>query len=312
MRNVVIIGSGPAGLTAAIYLARADLKPAVVEGLVAGGTGPGGQLMVTTDVENYPGFPEGISGPDLMARMRQQAERFGTEFVSGDVTKVEATGRTYTLTIDESETIETKAVIVASGATARYLGLPNEERLIGRGVSGCATCDGAFYRDLDVVVVGGGDTAMEDATFLARLCKSVKIIHRRDELRASKYMGKRALEHERIEILWNSIVVDVLGDEMVKGVRLKNVVTGEETDHACDGMFLAIGHTPNSPWVADLVELDEQGYVKTEGVSSRTSRPGIFAAGDIMDSTYQQAVTAAGAGCKAALDVEKYLEAWEE
>lgn len=312
MRNVVIIGSGPAGLTAAIYLARAELEPLVIEGLVAGGTPPGGQLMITTEVENFPGFPEGITGPDLMDRMRQQAERFKTEFMSGDVSSVEQSGKTFKVTVDESEVVETKTILLATGATARYLGLENEQRLIGRGVSGCATCDGAFFRDQDVVVVGGGDTAMEDASFLARLCKSVSIVHRREELRASKYMAERVMANEKIEILWNSVVVDVLGDETVTGVKLKNVKTGEETDRPCDGFFVAIGHTPNNAPVKGLVEIDEQGYVKTKGVSSQTTIPGIFAAGDIMDPRYRQAITAAGCGCRAALDTERYLETLEE
>jgi thioredoxin reductase (NADPH) len=311
MHEVVIIGSGPAGLTAAIYLARANLAPVVIEGFAAGGP-PGGQLTTTTDVENYPGFPEGVTGPDLMDQMRRQAERFGTTFVSGDVLSVSRVGTSFSIAVEDGDAIGAKAVILATGATARYLGLPNEERLKGRGVSGCATCDGAFFRDQVVVVVGGGDTAMEDASYLTRMCKRVHVIHRRDKLRASKYMAERALANEKIVFEWNSIMVDVLGAETVTGVRLRDVRTGEDRDLACDGVFLAIGHTPNSGTVAHLVELDEKGYVKTDGFTTRTATPGLFAAGDIMDSVYRQAVTAAGAGCKAALDVERYLEGWKE
>jgi thioredoxin reductase (NADPH) len=312
MRDVVIIGSGPAGLTAAIYLARANLKPVIIEGMMAGGTPPGGQLMTTGEVENFPGFPEGITGPDLMDRMRQQADRFDTEFFSGDVSMVEPLDKGFKLTVDEAETIETKALVVCTGATARYLGLQNEQRLIGRGVSGCATCDGAFFKDQDVIVVGGGDTAMEDALYLARICKSVKIVHRRDALRASHYMGERAKAHEKIDFFWDSVVVDVVGDQTVTGIKLRNVKTDEEQEAPCTGVFIAIGHTPNSEVVKNFVETDESGYILTEGASTRTSFTGIFAAGDIMDSTYRQAVSAAGAGCKAALDVERYLESWEE
>jgi thioredoxin reductase (NADPH) len=312
MRNVVIIGSGPAGLTAAIYLARAGVQPAIVEGMMAGGTPPGGQLMNTTEVENYPGFPEGITGPELMDQMRKQAERFETELISGDVTAVEHSGKTFKLTIDEEEVIETKALIVATGATAQYLGLENEQRLVGRGVSGCAVCDGAFFRDQDVVVVGGGDTAMEDSLYLTRMCKSVTVIHRRDELRASKIMAKRVMENKKITVLWDSVVTDVLGDQTVTGVRVKNVKSGEEMDRPCDGFFVAIGHKPNSDVVKHLVETDKVGYIITEPDCSKTSIPGLFAAGDIKDKVYRQAITAAGSGCVAALDAERYLEAWEE
>ncbi len=308
MHNVIIVGSGPAGLTAAIYLARAGLEPVIIEGLVAGGTPPGGQLMTTTDVENFPGFPEGITGPELMDRMRRQAERFGTKFESGDVTSVEGTDAGFQLVVDETTKLETRAIVVATGATARYLGLPNEQRLIGRGVSGCATCDGAFYQGLDVVVVGGGDTAMEDASFLSRLCKRVMVIHRRDELRASKYMAERAMNNEKIGFFWDTVVVDVLGDETVTGVKLRNVKTNEETDHACDGFFVAIGHKPNTDWLKGMVDLDDTGYIVAKGGTSKTSLPGLFAAGDVMDPHYRQAVTAAGCGCRAALDVERYLD----
>lgn len=311
MDNAVIIGSGPAGLTAAIYLARAGLEPVIIEGMMAGGTPPGGQLMNTTDVENYPGFPEGITGPDLMDRMRQQAERFGTRFMAGDVTAVEHEGRTFTVVIDDSDKVQTRTLIVATGATARYLGLENEQRLIGRGVSGCAVCDGSFFRDQDVVVIGGGDTAMEDSLYLTRMCKSVTVIHRRDELRASQIMGDRAKAHEKIKFIWDTVLVDVLGEQTITGVKLRNVKTGEETEHPCDGLFIAIGHKPNADVVTHLVDIDEQGYILTEGNSSRTKVPGLFAAGDIKDRVYRQAVTAAGSGCIAALDTERYLESLE-
>jgi thioredoxin reductase (NADPH) len=312
MHQVVIVGSGPAGLTAAIYLARADLKPLVVEGMMAGGTPPGGQLMTTSEVENFPGFPEGITGPELMDRMRQQAERFGTEFASGDVTALEVLDHGFQLTLDETTQVLTKTVVVASGATARYLGLENEQRLIGRGVSGCATCDGAFFRDQDVVVIGGGDTAMEDAFFLTRFCRSVAVVHRRDKLRASKYMAERAAKNEKIKFHWNSVVTDVLGEETVTGVTLRNVVTGEEIQYPCEGMFVAIGHSPNTGWLKGIVELDQTGYIVTCHPSAQTNVPGIFAAGDVMDPHYRQAITAAGCGCRAALDVERYLESLEE
>ena len=306
MHNVIIVGSGPAGLTAAIYLARAGLEPVIVEGLVAGGTPPGGQLMTTTEVENYPGFPEGITGPELMDRMRSQAERFGTKFESGDVTSLERIENGFRITVDEMTGLETRAVVVATGATARYLGLPNEQRLIGRGVSGCATCDGAFFRDQDVVVVGGGDTAMEDASFLSRVCRTVTVIHRRDELRASKYMAEKAKKNEKIFFIWDTVVLDVLGEESVTGVTLQNVKTKEEVKHDCDGFFVAIGHRPNTDWLRGVIDLDETGYILTQGTSSKTSQPGIFGAGDVADPVYRQAVTAAGCGCRAALDVERY------
>jgi thioredoxin reductase (NADPH) len=312
MRNVVIIGSGPAGLTAAIYLARASLQPIVVEGLVAGGTPPGGQLMTTGDVENFPGFPDGIQGADLMDRMRRQAERFGTELVSGDVTRVEPRDGGFAVVVDDDRSFECRAVVIATGATAQYLGLPSEQRLIGRGVSGCATCDGAFFRNQDVVVVGGGDTALEDASFLSRLCSSVTVVHRRGQLRASKLMAQRAMANEKIRFVWDTVVIDVLGRDVVTGVRLKNVRTGEESDLACDGLFVAIGHRPNAGWLSGLVELDDQGYIKTSGATSKTDRIGVFAAGDVMDPRYRQAVTAAGSGCRAALDVERYLESLVE
>ncbi len=312
MHQVVIVGSGPAGLTAAIYLARAAQKPSLVEGLVAGGTPPGGQLMNTTEVENYPGFPEGITGPELMERMRRQAERFGTEFVSGDVTGIEKLDRGFRIVVDETTTLEAKCVVIATGATAKYLGLENEQRLIGRGVSGCATCDGAFFRDQDVVVVGGGDTAMEDATYLTNMCRSVSIIHRRDALRASTIMGERAKRNPKITFIWDTVVVDVLGDQSVTAVRLKNVKTGEERDLPCDGLFVAIGHKPNTDWLKGLVDLDETGYIKVIEGSSRTNVEGLFASGDAMDKVYRQAVTAAGCGCRAALDAERYLSTLED
>jgi thioredoxin reductase (NADPH) len=308
MHQVVIVGSGPAGLTAAIYLSRAGKKPVLVKGLVAGGTPPGGQLMNTTEVENFPGFPEGITGPELMERMFQQAERFKTEFVEGDITGIERIEGGFKLIVDEVTPLETKCVVVATGATARYMGLPNEDRLKGRGVSGCAVCDGAFFRDQDVVVVGGGDTAMEDSLYLTNMCKSVTIVHRRDEFRASKVMAARALKHPKIKVVWDSVVVDVLGKNGVTGVKIKNVKTGEENDYPCTGLFVAIGHTPNAKWLEGVIDRDDVGYVKITGSTSRTNVEGIFAAGDVMDKVYRQAITAAGCGCRAALDAERYLE----
>jgi len=309
VHNVIVIGSGPAGLAAAIYLSRAELAPVVIEGLGAGGTPPGGQLMTTGDVENYPGFPEGISGPELMMRMREQAERFGTAFVMGDVTSADLSSKPFKLEVNEDENLEAHALIIATGATARYLGLENEQKLIGRGVSGCATCDGAFFKEQDVVVVGGGDTAMEDALFLSRICRSVTVIHRRDELRASRYMAEKVKSNAKISFAWNSEVIDVSDVEKgtVTSVRLRNLKTGVESDLPCEGLFLAIGHTPNSACFGDDVDVLPSGYIKTEGNSTRTNLKGVFAAGDIMDPTYRQAITAAGSGCKAALDVERFL-----
>ncbi|MGW5263377.1 thioredoxin-disulfide reductase [Microbispora sp. NPDC004025] len=302
VRNVIIIGSGPAGYTAAVYTARADLKPLVFEGSVTAG----GALMNTTDVENFPGFPDGIMGPDLMDNFRKQAERFGAELVADDVVEVDLRAdpkvvKTYT------DTYYAKAVILATGSSYRELGLDNEKRLSGRGVSWCATCDGFFFRDQDIVVVGGGDTAMEEAIFLTRFAKSVTVIHRRDSLRASKIMQDRAFANEKIRFVWDSEVADVLGEERVSGVRVRNVKTGEETDLPVGGVFIAIGHEPRTDVVKGQVDLDEEGYIVVDSPSTRTNIDGVFAAGDVVDHTYRQAITAAGTGCAAALDAERWL-----
>ena len=302
MHNVVIIGSGPAGLTAAIYTARANLAPLLVEGWQSGG-----QLTTTTEVENYPGFAKGIMGPELMKEMRGQAERFGTQFRTGDVTAVDLQSRPFTLTVDGEETVGAKTLIIATGASPITLGLPNEGRLWGRGVSSCATCDGFFFRGKELVVVGGGDSAMEEAIFLTKFATQVSVVHRRDKLRASKIMQDRAMKNEKIAFVWNSIVEDVLGQDVVTGVRLRNVVTGKVWDLSCAGMFLAIGHRPNTALFAGQIEMDAAGYIVTAH-GTTTSVPGVFAAGDVQDAHYRQAITAAGSGCMAAMDAERFLE----
>lgn len=302
MENVIIIGSGPAGLTAAIYTARANLNPIVFEGYQYGG-----QLMTTTEIENFPGFPEGILGPDLMTNMRTQAERFNARLVQKDVEKVDLSRRPFTVTV-EGQPYEAKTVIIATGANARMLGLDAEKRLLGRGVSTCATCDGFFFRDKEIMLVGGGDSALEEAIFLTRFATKVTIIHRRDQLRASKIMQERAFHNPKIAFLWNSVVDDILGQESVEAVRVKNVQTGDLTDHACAGIFMAIGHIPNTSLITGQVALDAQGYIVTQPNSTRTSVAGVFAAGDVQDTRYRQAITAAGSGCMAALEVERYLE----
>jgi thioredoxin reductase (NADPH) len=306
--EVVILGSGPAGLTAAIYCARANLRPLVVEGLRAGG-----QLMSTTDVENYPGFPEGVQGPELMERFRAQAARFGTTFVPGDAIRVDFASRPLRVWTEERE-LAARAVIVACGATPRELGIPGEKEYAGKGVSYCATCDGFFFRDQPIVVSGGGDTAMEEALFLTRYGSRVTVVHRRDQLRASKIMAERALHHEKIEFVWDSVVEEVLGDgNRVRALRLRNVKSGERRERPCGGFFVAIGHVPNTRIFGDLLETDAQGYLRERGdASSRTRIPGVFIAGDVHDHIYRQAVTAAGAGCKAAIDCERWLEAQSE
>jgi len=302
VRNVIIIGSGPAGYTAAIYSARADLRPLVFEGSVTAG----GALMNTTEVENFPGFPDGIMGPDLMDNLRKQAERFGAELVADDVVSVDLTA-TPKVVRTATDTFYAKAVIVATGSGYRELGLANEKRLSGHGVSWCATCDGFFFRDQDIVVVGGGDTAMEEALFLTRFGRSVTVVHRRDELRASKIMQDRAFANEKIKFIWNSEVVDIHGEDRVTGIRLRDTKTGEERDLEVGGLFIAIGHDPRSSLFKGQLELDEQGYIKVEAPTTRTNIPGVFAAGDVVDHIYRQAITAAGSGCAAALDAERWL-----
>jgi len=304
-REVIIIGSGPAGFTAAIYTARANLRPLVFEG-----TQPGGQLMITTEVENFPGFRDGIMGPGLMEEMRAQAERFGAEIETADVTKVELTGDKKIVWEDE-DAYEARAVIIATGATANLLGLKNESRLMGRGVSACATCDGFFFTDKGICVVGGGDSAMEEANFLTRYASKVYIIHRRDQFRASKIMIQKAADNPKIQFIMNTLVEDVLGDEKVTGIKIKNKLSGEVSELKVEGMFVAIGHTPNTTLFAGQLHLDEKGYIVTCNDKSRitaTSVPGVFACGDVQDSHYRQAVTAAGSGCAAALDAERYLD----
>ena len=303
VRDVIIVGSGPAGYTAAVYAARADLKPLVFEGSVTAG----GALMNTTDVENYPGFPEGIQGPDLMDAMRAQAERFGAEIVTEDITAMDLTGPVKTVTDGYGNTFSARAVILAMGSKYRNLGLPDEDRLSGHGVSWCATCDGFFFRDKDIAVVGGGDSAMEEATFLSRFARSVTIVHRRDALRASKIMAARAEKDPKISFAWNSEVTGIHGDSSLTGVTLTDTVTGEQRQLPIAGLFIAVGHDPRSELVRGQVHLDGEGYVETDGKSTQTNLPGVFAAGDLVDHTYRQAVTAAGTGCSAALDAERYL-----
>jgi thioredoxin reductase (NADPH) len=300
--KVIIVGSGPAGLTAAIYAARADLDPLMFEGSQAGG-----QLMLTTDVENFPGFPDGILGPDLMGQMRKQAERFETRIETVDVSRVDFSSRPLKVWVGADEH-QTEAVIVSTGASARWLGIPGEDRLRGRGVSACATCDGFFFRDRDIVVVGGGDSAMEEALFLTKFASKVTIIHRRDEFRASAIMAKRVMEHPKVEVVWDSVVEEMLGDDELTGIKIRNVHTGLMTEMNTQGVFVAIGHSPNTEIFRGQLEMNEVGYLTLRGDgSTATSVDGVFAAGDVADSTYRQAITAAGTGCQAAIDVERWL-----
>jgi thioredoxin reductase (NADPH) len=309
VRNVVVVGSGPAGLTAAIYTARANLSPLVIEGELSSTTDqPGGQLMLTTEVENYPGFIDGIQGPELMANFRAQAARFGAQFLTARVTKVDLSSRPFGLWVGDDE-YRARAVIVATGAQSRMLGLEAERRLIGHGLSTCATCDGFFFQEQWIAVVGGGDSAMEEAIFLTKFADRVTVIHRRDQLRASKIMQERAFKNEKIDFIWDSVVVDLLGDGHLEGARVRNVKTGEETDVAVSGLFVAIGHVPNTGVFAGQLELDASGYLVVEPGTTRTNVEGVFAAGDVQDHVYRQAVTAAGSGCMAAIDAERWLEA---
>ncbi|MEW2451414.1 thioredoxin-disulfide reductase [Streptomyces parvulus] len=305
VRNVIIIGSGPAGYTAALYTARASLKPLVFEGAVTAG----GALMNTTEVENFPGFQDGIMGPELMDNMRAQAERFGADLIPDDVVAVDLSGEIKTVTDTAGTVHRAKAVIVTTGSQHRKLGLPNEDALSGRGVSWCATCDGFFFKDQDIAVIGGGDTAMEEATFLSRFAKSVTIVHRRDTLRASKAMQERAFADPKISFVWDSEIAEVQGDQKLAGLKLRNVKTGELSDLSVTGLFIAIGHDPRTELFKGQLDLDPEGYLKVEAPSTRTNLTGVFGAGDVVDHTYRQAITAAGTGCAAALDAERYLAA---
>jgi thioredoxin reductase (NADPH) len=303
IRDLVIVGSGPAGYTAAIYASRAQLNPVQYEGSVTAG----GALMTTTEVENFPGFVDGVMGPVLMEDMRKQAARFGTELITDDVVEMDLKGDIKTVKDGSGNVVQARAVILAMGSAYKKIGLANEDRLSGRGVSWCATCDGFFFRDQTIAVVGGGDSAVEEATFLTKFASKVVLIHRRDSLRASKIMADRAFNNPKIEMLWNTEVVDILGAEKVSGLALKNTVTGELSERDFTGLFVAIGHIPRSELITTQIDLDNEGYVKVEGRSTRTNLPGVFACGDLVDHTYRQAITAAGSGCQAALDAEKFL-----
>ena len=303
IHEVVIVGSGPAGYTAAIYAARAELSPILYEGSVTAG----GALMNTTEVENFPGFPEGVMGPDLMDSLRKQCEKFGTKLVTDDIVEMDLSGEIKILTDGSGNTLKAKSVILATGSAYKEIGLVNEKRLSGRGVSWCATCDGFFFREKVIAVVGGGDSAMEEANFLTRFASKVFIIHRRDSLRASKIMVERATSNPKIEFIWNTEVIDVLGAEKVSGLKLRNLVTGDESEKDFDGLFVAIGHLPRSELLVGQIDLDGEGYVKVDCRSTRTNQSGVFACGDLVDHTYRQAITAAGSGCQAALDAERFL-----
>ncbi len=299
--NVIIIGSGPAGLTAAIYTARADLNPLMVEGYQSGG-----QLMLTTEVENFPGYPNGVLGPDMMADLRKQAERFGTRFLTEDVTSVDLKKSPFVVEMGDQK-FQAKSVIISTGASARLIGLKNEKKLMGKGVTTCATCDGAFFRNMEVAVVGGGDSAMEEATFLTKFASKVTVIHRRDTLRASKIMQDRAFANKKIEFIWNTAVEDVVGEKEVEALKLKNLKTNEASTLKVSGLFVAIGHDPNTQLFKGQIERDKNGYILTHD-GTKTNLPGVFACGDVQDHTYRQAITAAGSGCMAAIDAERYLE----
>lgn len=314
MENVIVIGSGPAGYTASLYLSRADLSPLCLEGELSKDILPGGQLMTTTEVENYPGYPDGVSGPEMMEQFKKQAEKFGTRFAYKTVTKVDFSKRPFTLWADD-EKFEAKSVVIATGASAKYLGLPSEEKFLNHGVSACATCDGALprFRNKPIVVVGGGDTAMEEAMFLTKFASVVHLVHRRDEFRASKIMADRAKAHPKIQIHWSAVVEEILGDEKtgVTGVKIKNLKTGEIHEEPCTGYFAAIGHKPNADPFKEWMDLDENGYILTKPGTSYTKVEGVFACGDVQDHVYRQAITAAGSGCMAAIDCTRWLEANE-
>lgn len=303
-KKVIIIGSGPAGYTAAIYASRADLHPLVIEGHE-----PGGQLTTTTDVENFPGFADGIMGPELMATMKKQSERFGTTFLSTNVTSVDMSKRPFAVECENGDKFLAETIIVSTGASAKYLGLPNEKELIGRGVSGCATCDGFFYRNKVVHIVGGGDTAMEEASFLTKFASKVYVVHRRDTLRASKPMQQRCFDNPKIEFVWDSSVEEIIADQTgVTAIKVKNTKTGEVTERITDGLFMGIGHTPNTSFLGGQIQLDEAGFIITKGEHPDTSIPGVFACGDVQDSYYRQAISAAGSGCEAAIRAERFME----
>ena len=307
LQEVLILGTGPAGLTAAIYAARANLLPVCVEGIQ-----PGGQLMITNDVENFPGFPDGVMGPEMMSQFRKQAERFGTRFLQGDIVEAKlADGQPSEVSLADGLTIRTRTLIIATGASAKWLEIPSERKFMGKGVSSCATCDGFFFRNMDIVVVGGGDTAMEEANFLSRFAKSIRVIHRRGSLRASKIMQDRAMRNPKIQFIFDSAIEEILGDGDVSAVRVKNLKTGESSELAVKGVFVAIGHEPNTKLFKTKLNTDPNGYLVTQPGSTRTNLAGVFAAGDVADPVFRQAVTAAGTGCMAAIEAERYLESLE-